>query len=136
MGQIHKILKKFKIDFLEKPKMLNLVSIGLKMSSEVDMAMATQLRNTLFLYLVHLQSNFFPAKFSVGILEKRILAGKKLLCKEGYSFIFELLKCAFRLIRGREVRIRCNCGSIVGLEMVTYTISWGLVKFGFKKHAN
>jgi hypothetical protein len=40
-----------------------------------------------------LQSNFFPAKFFFGILEKGILAGKnllfervKLLGKEGFSF--------------------------------------------------
>jgi hypothetical protein len=46
------------------------------------------------LVLVHLQSNFFPAKFFFCILEKGILAGKKLLgkrvnllCKEGFSFV-------------------------------------------------
>ncbi len=34
---------------------------------------------------VPLQSKFFPAKFFFCILEKGILAGKKSLCKEGYS---------------------------------------------------
>ncbi len=34
--------------------------------------------------LIHLQSNFFPAKIFFCILEKRILAGNKLLCKEGF----------------------------------------------------
>jgi hypothetical protein len=29
--------------------------------------------------------SFFPAKFFFYILEKEVLAGKKLLCKEGYS---------------------------------------------------
>jgi hypothetical protein len=29
--------------------------------------------------------NFFPAKFFFCILKKGILAGKNLLCKEGYS---------------------------------------------------
>jgi hypothetical protein len=44
------------------------------------------------LNLVPLQSKFFPAKFSLRILEKEILAGKNLLfkrvnllCKEGFS---------------------------------------------------
>jgi hypothetical protein len=37
-------------------------------------------------FLIHLQSNFFHAKFFFCILEKGILAGKKLLCKEDYSF--------------------------------------------------
>ncbi len=34
--------------------------------------------------------NFFPAKFFFRILEKEILAGKKLLCKEGYSKFYIL----------------------------------------------
>jgi hypothetical protein len=34
-----------------------------------------------------LQSKFFPAKILFCILEKGILAGKNLLCKEGYSMI-------------------------------------------------
>jgi hypothetical protein len=36
-------------------------------------------------FVFHLQSTFFPAKFFFSNLEKGILAGKKLLCKEGYS---------------------------------------------------
>jgi hypothetical protein len=32
-----------------------------------------------------LQSKFFPAKFFFCILDKGVLAGKNLLCKEGYS---------------------------------------------------
>ncbi len=88
-------------------------------------------------YLVHLQSqftilqsNFFPAKFFISILEKGILAGKNLLCKEGFSFsqITSNLKFSIKKSPNPPPKITCiisffnlPCHKILSTIKINYT---------------
>ncbi len=51
--------------------------------------------------LDHLQSNFFPAKFSFSIFEKGILTGKNLLCKRVNLLCKKSIQCRMALLQSK-----------------------------------